>query len=242
MQAHCARLSVLRHLRHLQSNNMNHFVYLGLIWLGLIASIPGFFISDNSYKKQHLNIFIILLIISILESYGTYTTLNGINNVWAFNIVFVYLETLLLLYFFTLVFNDPKFARKILILSAIFVLWGVINTIWIQTFDLLQTYSFIMGSFLIIGCCVYYFYKMFDETFFKDQSLLTLPSFWVITFVFFFYACSFLFFASIRLMDESNYSLLIGIYDMIRVLGVLMYMIMGLAFYAPLIFKKKVIV
>lgn len=213
-------------------------IYLGLIWLGMFLSIPTFFIPENPYKKQHLCIFTILSAVAVLESYGTYTSLNGINNVWAFNIVFVYLETLLFLYFFALVFTDPKFFKIIILLASGFLIWGIINTLWIQTFDLLQTYSFIVGSILVIGCSIYFFYRIFDGNLFRDQNLFSVPSFWIVTFVLFFYACSFLFFASFRLMDESNYELLGKIYSLIKVLGVLMYLVMGMAFYSPLVFQK----
>lgn len=220
---------------------MNVFVYLGLIWLGMLVSIPTFFIPDNIYKKQHRCIFIILAAVVILESYGTYTSLNGVKNAWVFNVGFVYLETLLFLYFFTLVFKNPKFTRISTILSAIFIVWGILNTLFFQEFDLFQSYSFIFGSMLIIGCCTYFFYLLFvDESIFKNQSLKSFPPFWIITFVLFFYACSFLFFASVRLMNESNFGLLGQIYSLIKVLGVLMYLVMGLAFYAPYIFRKEV--
>lgn len=219
---------------------MNYILYLGFIWLGMLVSIPTFFISDNPYKKQHRCSFIILAAIAVLESFGTYTSSNGINNVWAFNIVFVYVETLLFLYFFTLVFNDPKFFKIIILLSAVFLLWGIVNTLWIQTFDLLQTYSFILGSSLIIGCSIYFFYQIFHGNLFQNQNLLSMPSFWIVTFMLFFYACSFLFFASARMMDDGNFGLLIKIYNMIKILGVLMYLVMGMAFYAPYIFGKEV--
>lgn len=215
-------------------------LYLGLIWLGMMVSIPYFFISNNRFKKQHRLIFIILSAVAVLESYGTYTSLNGINNVWAFNIVFVYLETLLFFYFFALVFNDPKFSKNIIFLASLFLIWGIINTLWIQSFDLLQTYSFILGSILIIGCCIYFFYRIFEGDLYQDQNLFSLPSFWIATFVLFFYACSFLFFASFRLVDERNFELLGKIYTLIKALGVLMYLVMGMAFYAPLVFHNKV--
>jgi hypothetical protein len=218
---------------------MNQFVYLGLIWLGMLSSIPTFFMPENAYRKQHRCILIILVAVVVVESYGTYTSLNGIKNAWAYNIVFVYLETLLFLYFFSLVLNNLKFTGIMRILSAIFILWGIINTLYFQEFDLFQSYSFIFGSMLIIGCCTYFFYLLFDdESILKNQSLKSFPPFWIITFTFFFYACSFLFFASIRLMNESNFGLLGQILNLIKVLGVLMYLVMGLAFYAPLAFKE----
>jgi hypothetical protein len=91
---------------------MIDYLYLPLLWVATVASIPAFFISNHSYKNQHRCIFIILVTISILESYGTYTSSRGINNALAYNIVFVYLETILILYFFTLVSKRLQIHKK----------------------------------------------------------------------------------------------------------------------------------
>jgi hypothetical protein len=219
---------------------MIDYLYLPLLWVATVASIPAFFISNHSHKNQHRCIFIILVTISILESYGTYTSSRGINNALAYNIVFVYLETILILYFFALVSNDSKFTKKVFLIITLFMLWGVLNTTFFQSFEQLQTYSFIVASFLIIGFSFHYFYQIFKANSFEGQNLLSVPSFWIVTFVLFFYACSFLFFASVRLMDKNDFWIHINIFNMIKIMGALMYLVMGFAFYAPYFFKKTI--
>lgn len=213
-------------------------LYLAMIWVGMLVSIPAFFIPKRQYKNQHACIFIILLAVTIVESYGLYTSLNGINNAWAFNIVFVYLETMLFLYFFALLYNDFKFTKMVFLIITLYIIWGILNTTFFQSFDLLQTYSFIAGSFIIIGFSIHYYHQIFNANIFGDQRLLSVPSFWIVTFVLFFYACSFLFFASVRMMDETNFGIFINIFFMIKILGAIMYLVMGLAFYAPFAFKE----
>jgi hypothetical protein len=217
---------------------MIDYLYLPLIWLGTTASIPTFFISNHSYKNQHRCIFLILITISILESYGFYTSSKGINNAMAYNIVFVYLETILILYFFALISNTSGFTKKVFLIITLYILWGVFNTAFIQSWEQLQTYSFSVGSFLIIGFSLHYFYRIFKANTFESQNLLSVPSFWIVTFVLFFYACSFLYFSSVRLMDVNSFGFYRIIYNMILILGSLMYLIMGLAFYTPYFFKK----
>jgi len=219
---------------------MIYHLYLILIWIGTLLSIPSFFISNEQYKNQQRCIFIILLTISILESYGTYTSSKGINNALVYNIVFVYLETILFLYFFALTSNGPRFIKKVYLIITFFILFGILNTAFSQSLDQLQTYSFSVGSFLIIGFSLHYFYQIFNSNMFKGQNLLSVPSFWIITFVLFFYACSFLFFASARLMDVNSFGLYRNIYYMILILGSLMYLVMGLTFYSPNIFCKSI--
>jgi hypothetical protein len=219
---------------------MIDYLYLPMIWIGTIAAIPAFFISDPLYKNQHRCIFIILVTVAILESYGSYTSSKGINNAWAFNIFFVYAETFLILFFFTLVSNDSRFTKKVSLIIVFLILWGILNSLFFQTFEQLQTYSFIAGSFLIIGFSFHYFYQVFNANTFEGQNLLSVPSFWIVTFVLFFYACSFLFFASIRMMDKRNFGIYANIYDMIKIMGALMYLVMGFAFYTPYFFKKTI--
>jgi hypothetical protein len=115
-----------------------------------------------------------------------------------------------------------------------------LNTALFQTLDQLQTYSFIAGSFLIIGFSFHYFYQVFNANTFEGQNLLSVPSFWITTFVLFFYACSFVFFASIRLMDKNDFWIYINIFNMIKIMGALMYLVMGFAFYTPYFFKKTI--
>jgi hypothetical protein len=228
-------------MHHWFLKKMIDYLYLPLLWVGTVAGIPAFFISNLSYKNQHRCIFIILVTIATLESYGTYTSSRGINNALAYNIFFVHVETILILYFFALVSKDSKFRKIVFLIIALFILWGVTNTALFQTLDQLQTYSFIAGSFLIIGFSAHYFYQVINANTFEGQNLLSVPSFWIVTFVLFFYACSFLFFASIRLMDESNFGIYTNIFNMIKIMGALMYLVMGFAFYTPYFFKKTII-
>lgn len=41
-------------------------------------------------------------------------------------------------------------------------------------------------------------------------------------------------------MDESNFGIYANIFNMIKIMGALMYLVMGFAFYTPYFFKKTI--
>lgn len=80
--------------------SMQTYIYLILLFLGILLSVPLFFIDGFEFKKLYRLLFSVIVIVTILETLGTYLANSGRQNVIYYNVVFVYLETLLLLYFF----------------------------------------------------------------------------------------------------------------------------------------------
>ena len=82
----------------------------------------------------------------------------------------------------------------------------------------------------------------FSSNWFEGKNLLSVPEFWIVSFLLFFYSCSFLYFVSFSFfyerMDITFYRQL---NFLIKILGSAMYLVMGLAFYAPFVFKKSIV-
>ncbi|MCH7405495.1 hypothetical protein [Belliella aquatica] len=212
--------------------------YVAVILVGLLLSIPHFFLK-SSFKKQHLITFIILLLGLCLESYGAYTVPRKINNIDVYNIFFVYLETVLILWLFESFFESKKAKLLIKIASISFLFWGIIYTLYIEDLHTFHTYSFSLGSFMIILCCIYFFISVFLKDWFIDEKLPLNPLFWITTCVFLFYTTTFLYFSSVTFVTDLDRNLILILGSIKRTMAVIMYLGMGLAFYLPYL-KKSV--
>jgi hypothetical protein len=211
--------------------------YVILIIIGMLVSIPYFFLGEREYKKKHLVIFLILFCVSFQEFWALQLKLSKINNSYIVNIGYIIIGISLLFVFFYLILNQ---SRKPLFLWAVYMIWVSINSVFFQPIaTTFQNYSWALGSVFIIGMCFYFFYGIFSKNQFEGKNLITIPDFWIVSFVMFFYACSFLYFISFSFFYERmEIELYRQLNFMIRILGVIMYLILGLSFYAPKVFKE----
>jgi hypothetical protein len=205
----------------------------------MLLSFPVFFIDDFKFKKLHRILFGVILMVTILEIFATYLADSGRQNVIFYNLLFVYLETLLLLYFFQNVFPNKK-AKKYTALSiGAFVLWAVIYSAFFQSLFVFHSASYVVGGTILICCSLYFFYGIMKEDWYHDQSLLGMPMFWIVTMIMFFYSGSLLYFSSINFISSQNIELLGKFNIIIQALSVLMYWVMGLSFYIPVWIERK---
>ena len=215
------------------------FIWYNLfIITGMLVSIPCFFL-DIKDKGIHRIVFSILLLASCLETFAVYSTSLGIQNAFHYNIFYIYLETFIILYFFHTLFSQEK-RRVIILYAGIFLfLWGIINSLYFQSIYTFQTYSYSLAGIMIIGCSIYFFYGIFFKYWYKDLNLLSVPFFWIVTVILFFYSGSFLFFSTQTMWLELDLSLYLSLSMINKVLAITMYLVMGIAFYAPFVFKDK---
>jgi hypothetical protein len=204
----------------------------------MLVSIPHFFLGKKEHKKKHLVIFLILFCVSIQEFWALQLKLSKINNSNIVNIGYIIIGISLLFVFFYLILNQ---SRKPILYWAVYIIWVSINSVFFQPIaTTFQNYSWALGSVFIIGMCLYFFYSIFSKNQFEDKNLMSIPEFWIISFVLFFYASSFLFFISFSFFYERmDIELYRQLNFLIKILGATMYIVMGLAFYAPYVFKKS---
>lgn len=215
------------------------FDYYNLsILVSLIIGVLYLFKKNRPYRNTHYLILTILLLVFVLESYGTYSANQNIHNTFYYNIFFVLVETILILFYFLLI-SDIKKVRAIIITSIIlFSAWYFINALFFQNIVThFQTNSYLLGGLLIITYCGRFFYEIFSFQKYPDGNLLAIPHFWIITGIFFFYAVSFMHFISLQI-PEIDRDFLRSIAPIVRIMSVLMYLLMGLSFYFPKVFKN----
>jgi hypothetical protein len=77
---------------------------------------------------------------------------------------------------------------------------------------------------------------------YQNESLLKNPVFLIISSVLLFYSTSFLYFASMELLYKMDVELVRKLSEVNRFFSAMMYLTLGIAFYIPLILKKRVAV
>ncbi|WP_373495528.1 hypothetical protein, partial [Aquiflexum sp.] len=162
-----------------------------------------------------------------------------INNTLVVNTGYIIIGISLLFLFFYLILNQSK---KPIFLWIIYMIWIIINSIYFQPINTtFQNYSWALGSLMIIAMCLYFIYGIFLKNRFEDKNLISVPEFWIVSFLMFFYLCSFLYFISFNFFyDQMDIALYQQLNFLIKIMGCIMYLVMGLAFYAPYIFRKEV--
>jgi len=191
------------------------------------------------FKNTHYLILSILFIVTLLETYGTYSAKRGIPNLIVYNIFFVYVETIMILFYFLIIAEVKKMKIFILITILLFSTWFLINALLFQNlFTHFQTNSYILGGLLIIWFCGRFFYEIFSFQKYPNGNLLAIPHFWIVTGIFFFYSVSFMHFISLQIPDIDR-DFLRSIAPIVQFTSVLMYFLMGLSFHFPKIFKNS---
>lgn len=209
------------------------------ILISLIIGSLYLFKKDRPYKKTHYLILSILLIVTILEFYCTYSANRSIQNTIYYNIFFVLIETNLILFYFFLISERKKLRIIISMFILVFSSWYLINALLFQNIVThFQTNSYLLGGILLIAFSGRFFYEVFSFQRYPDSNLLSIPHFWNVTGILFFYSVSFMHFISIQIpnIDEDFFK---SIAPIVQISSVLMYLLMGLSFHLPVIFKDN---
>jgi len=214
-------------------------LYLFLIGLATLVSLPLFFLDLGEFKKMHRIIFLILILVVIVENLGFYLASNGKPNLIYYNAIFVYSIPILYFLFFKEVFQQGKVKHILIIMGGTFLSFGIIKSLFFTSFKEFHHDSYILGTLFILGCCLYFFYSLISKNLFIEQNLLRFPVFWIVTFILFFYSSSILNFASVRYVNTTNFELMRMMQNIINTLGAFMYLVFSISFYLPLIKNKK---
>lgn len=213
--------------------------YNFMILMGMLLSIPCFFLDLKGFKKGHRIVFSILVLVSIVEFYGGYLARQGIRNHWVYNIGFVYGETILILTYLSVVLNSPKNKVVLKVTAFLFGAFAVLNTLFFDPIDQFHNYSLTIGSILIILGCFYFFYVVMTQDTYLDAKLWQVPDFWVVSFFLLFYSASMMYFSFLYNVIELEDVMRKQLNFVLKVIGGTMYLVFGLVYYIPVFAKKE---
>lgn len=195
---------------------------------------------NQSYRETHVLVTVVLLTALVTEIIGELTHRASYNNSLFYNLLFVYLETCFFLYFFYLISDNQKTKRRLIFFSFGFVILGIVTSIFFQPLQLeFHNYSYAVGSLALITLAINFFLDVFNLTRYEDKNLLSIPYFWIVTVILFFYSTSFFYFTPVRLLYHLELSIIAPLGVINRLMAGLMYVVLGVAFYVPYFFKGK---
>ncbi len=167
---------------------MGSFLYLFSISAGLMAAVFYVIIKKSAQDKAQRIILTILILVFVMEYIGRYTSSRGINNSLLYNIGWVYIESLLLIFYFFTIEKVGCFKKWIKIFALAILLLGLFNTIYLQPVSSqFQYYTFLPFGLLIIYLCLRFLIKILNFRIYQSENLITLPHFWIVTGMLFFY-------------------------------------------------------
>ncbi|MDO9551686.1 MAG: hypothetical protein Q7J63_04180 [Rhodonellum sp.] len=176
-----------------------------------------------------------------MEFLGAYTASKGINNSLLYNIGWVYLESMLLLFYFWKIERNSNFKKIIENITYGILIWGLINTIFFQSISsVFQFYSLLPFSALIIFLCLRFLVKVWNFEIFSDSLLISLPHFWIVVGMLFFYLEATIFFGMFQFFPEQVIESIKMLGSLNRFLAGIMYLFFGLSYFIPYFTSKKI--
>lgn len=158
-----------------------------------ISSLPLIFsliISILFYKRlrpRWLRVFTFILIFFLITDYTAflYSRITHQSNHFIINIVLLITFPFYLIVFYKAI--EKQILKKIvLFFSAAFLFFYFYNIIYKQGFLSINSYTYSVGSIIMIICCLLYFAQLFVSE--KEINYFTLPIFWISTGIMFYYA------------------------------------------------------
>ncbi|ERM83781.1 hypothetical protein P872_01845 [Rhodonellum psychrophilum GCM71 = DSM 17998] len=216
-------------------------LYLISIGFSLVAAFVFYGIQTKNQDKTQIIILGILGLVFSMEFVGAYTASKGINNSLLYNIGWVYLESMLLLFYFLKIEKNSNFKKVIENITYGILIWGLINTVFFQSISsVFQFYSLLPFSALIIFLCLRFLVKVWNFEIFSDSLLISLPHFWIVVGMLFFYLEATIFFGMFQFFPEQVIESIKMLGSLNRFLAGIMYLFFGLSYFIPYFTSKKI--
>ncbi|HMH31937.1 MAG TPA: hypothetical protein VK543_02850 [Puia sp.] len=200
--------------------------------LEVIIIVISFFAALTVYFQPgsplYLKLFPPFLAMTILvELTASYFIVKYGENVSVYNIFNI--VNFCFYYFVLREIITNKTAKKVIFyIMMIFLPLAVCNLLFVQKIGNFNSMTFSIGSLLIVGMCVYYFFELFQLP--KAINLLREPAFWICSGLLFFFVCSFPFFGLINFISNASLLLLSRFVRVLIIVNVFLYSLFTIAF------------
>lgn len=148
------------------------FYTLFFVWLTCLTAI---FIFRKTLPFSYRGFAVLIILLSVLETIGNVIGFIYSNNHFFFNIIYA-IELTFVPWFFQYWLQRLWIRKIIQGFILIFPLFVLVNTIWIQGFLTLQTYSYVFGGSVILLLSVSYLWELYTDE--ESQNILRNPIFW----------------------------------------------------------------
>ncbi|MDB5249288.1 MAG: hypothetical protein JWQ40_3682 [Segetibacter sp.] len=204
-------------------------MHLPAFYITLIIAFTFAVATYKNIRPDYLKLSLPYLFINLVaETYGTITKINGIRNVWIYNIA----TTIEFAFYYYIYFRALKgrFAKKtIFLFSFLYFPFAIFNIIYIQGINHFHTNGFLIGALFLILLVFAYLQELMQTS--LTYSPLKEKMLWISIGVILFYIVSFFYLGLFEFIDK-NYPHLENIFDQIlNILNVFLYLMFIIAFY-----------
>lgn len=200
--------------------------YIYFIVISFIASISIFY--KNKHSQLYLKLFSAFLFISlVIELLGYYRRSMGQNNLALYNF-FTTFEFCFYCYIISMIVQNKKFKKRIGVSVIVYALFAITNIFLIQKMGTFHTISYSIGCLLVVYCCVYYFFELFQLN--QTIKLKNNPAFWICSGLLFFYCCSFPLYGLINFWDDISKLVVRNFGNIASILNIFLYSLFTIAF------------
>ncbi|MCH7398540.1 hypothetical protein MM236_11090 [Belliella sp. DSM 107340] len=219
---------------------MNANFYLIAIGISLIASLVFWGIKKKPQIKNQWVILAILALVFVMESAGEYTASRFINNSLLYNLGWVYIESILLIFYFYSLESSPIIKSRVRLFTVFIVILGLANTLFFQDiFYEFQYFTFLPFALIIIVLSIHFLKKILRLEIYSDKNILCVPNFWIACSIVFFYGEAILLFSTFQFYPATIIENVKVVFTFNRLLAGIMYLTFGLSFFLPLFINSK---
>jgi hypothetical protein len=185
--------------------------------LPLIIAVLHF----KNYTREYKVITLHLLIVVVLSGIAVLLWLMKHNNLPLLHL-YTIAEFLMVSWFYSIILKDFVPARLILAVCIAFVVFAVLNSIFIQSWFTFNTFPRSVESLWIIGLSLITYYKMLSEL--KIRKMERSPVFWINTGFFVYFSGALFLFSLSNYILSLNHRLNIYIWTIHAILSILLYL------------------
>lgn len=181
----------------------------------------------------------ILFLVFFMEMTGDYTASKSINNSLLYNIGWVYLESVLLIFYFYTLEIDALVKKKIRLITISIMTWGLGNTLFFQDItSTFQFFSFLPFAIAIIILSVHFLSKILNLKIFAERNILSVPHFWIVCALLFFCEAVLLF-GTYQFYPKPIIENVALLFNFNRLIAGIMYLTFGLSFFIPFFLSRR---
>jgi hypothetical protein len=198
-------------------------MYIPLIVV--IMALLNFFV--RRIKPIFIDFILLAFLIGqvILNKWANYLQDKDVNNHWLYHVNCAFTQILFTIYFFK-IFKSAKCKKLILISFCCFMLFAILNTLFVQPYNTFNSYSWAFGSLTIVNYCLLYFRDLIDKL--PTKNLLSLKEFWAGAGILIYFGSCFFIFLSyhyLSIVSQNNVGVLWMVHNIFLTFGCILFLV-----------------